>query len=134
MVPLTRRSAKIFKRLIAGLCWQGEAGERSRKVDNAPGAYMAVSVEACWPNLFSVTHYGEQNGDLMADPDMVFWLSPEDGKVYPVSFRNDYAGHSNEAMTFGQDGKIESWDAAQMRDMREFADMWMRNIANQQEV
>src|SRR5580658_278243 len=43
----------------------------------------------------SVAHYGEQNGDLMRDPEMCFELSkPVGGELTPDPFywRNDYLG------------------------------------------
>ncbi len=46
---------------------------------------------------YLVTHYGEQNGDLMADPDMTFWKT-ETGDYFPASFRNDYMGISKESI------------------------------------
>ena len=49
------------------------------KIENAP--YMTLVIEAT-PELgplglpaISVAHYGEQNGDLMRDPEMCFELS-----------------------------------------------------------
>ena len=67
------------------------------KIDNPP--YMALVIEAMrepgplgLPAL-SIAHYGEQNGDLMRDPEMCFELSkPVGGKLTldPYCWRNDY--------------------------------------------
>jgi hypothetical protein len=69
------------------------------KIENAP--YMALVIEAT-PELgplglpaISVAHYGEQNGDLMRDPEMCFELSrPPGGELTldPFYWRNDYLG------------------------------------------
>ncbi len=41
----------------------------------------------------SVAHYGEQNGDLMRDPEMCFKLGLAGGPhLNPFYFRNDYMG------------------------------------------
>src|SRR5262249_17773039 len=43
----------------------------------------------------SVAHYGEQNGDLMRDPEIVFEVGNVAFGVFawgPISFRNDYMG------------------------------------------
>jgi hypothetical protein len=65
------------------------------KIENLP--YMALVVEAApcsgpmgLPAL-SVAHYGEQNGDLMRDPEMCFELGFA-GHVHlnPYYWRNDY--------------------------------------------
>ena len=60
---------------------------------------MPLSIEDIGPSaeghrLISLCHYGEQNGDLMRDPDMVFQiLDLGDGSIAePISFRNDYMG------------------------------------------
>jgi hypothetical protein len=63
------------------------------KIENAP--YMALTIEAIEEGpsglpTVSVTHYGEQNGDLMRDPEMCFEL--RDGELDPYYYRNDYVG------------------------------------------
>jgi hypothetical protein len=69
------------------------------RIENPP--YMALVIEAT-PEpgplglpAISVAHYGEQNGDLMRDPEMCFELSkPIDGDFIldPFYWRNDYLG------------------------------------------
>jgi hypothetical protein len=65
------------------------------KVENPP--YMELVIEAMdesgpmgLPTL-SVAHYGEQNGDLMRDPEMCFELGFAGGAhLDPFYWRNDY--------------------------------------------
>jgi hypothetical protein len=69
------------------------------RIENSP--YMALVVEAI-PEpgplglaAISVAHYGEQNGDLMRDPEMSFELSKPIGSqltLDPFYWRNDYLG------------------------------------------
>ena len=47
-------------------------------------AVESASPETGRPQV-SVAHYGEQNGDLMRDPDLVCEVYP-DGRWVPVSF------------------------------------------------
>jgi hypothetical protein len=65
---------------------------RHYKFRSAEGL-MDLSVET-WPQddgmHLSVAHYGEQNGDLMADPEMEFFVGG--GQIAPISYRNDYLG------------------------------------------
>ena len=63
-----------------------------------PG-YLPLSVEEIGSSedghrLVSLCHYGEQNGDLMHDPGMVFLYHnlPDGVAAEPVSYRNDYLG------------------------------------------
>jgi hypothetical protein len=66
-------------------------------IDNPP--YMALVIEALdesgpmgLPTL-SVAHYGEQNGDLMRDPEMCFELGLAGGAhLSAFYYRNDYLG------------------------------------------
>jgi len=67
------------------------------RIENAP--YMALVIEATGESgpmglpVFSVAHYGEQNGDLMRDPEMCFELgSGDEPHLDPFYFRNDYLG------------------------------------------
>jgi hypothetical protein len=87
--------------------------------------------------LVSVAHYGEQNGDAMRDPDMVFDVNTSDdpaigwesGEWRPVSFRNDYVGLFQEAMVV-EDGRVMVWPKL-MKELKSFAGTWNRNIKEQ---
>lgn len=66
----------------------------SLKIEHEP--YMALVIEAIGESgparlpAISVCHYGEQNGDLMRDPEMCFEV--HDKTLDPFYFRNDYLG------------------------------------------
>jgi hypothetical protein len=78
--------------------------------------------------LVSVTHYGEQNGDAMRDPEIVFEVS--EGGWYPVSIQMDYTGYYREAVYTGGDGKVYIRPAL-VKDIAAFARVWDRNIKEQ---
>ena len=111
-----------------------------RKIDNAPGAFMAVVVELVDSTTdgylyFSVAHYGKLNGDLMRDPEMVFIKAPATGDYLPSYFRNDYIGCERWGiMADGQkDGRtLFKFDVREQTDEARFANMWMKNIWQQQ--
>jgi hypothetical protein len=75
------------------------------KIDNPP--YMELVIEAMDESgpmglpAISVAHYGEQNGDLMRDPEMCFELGMAGGDLAPdpFYFRNDYVASSSGAAT-----------------------------------
>ena len=97
---------------------------------------MAVVIEAtdesgpCGLPAISVCHYGEQNGDLMRDPEMCFELGLAGGAhLNPFYWRNDYMG-------------VEQWsrfitdtDYAFHRELFQqhvsFAKVWDRNLRSQ---
>jgi len=67
------------------------------KIENAP--YMALVIEATDESgpsglpAISVAHYGEQNGDLMRDPEMCFELGFADAPyLNAFYYRSDYTG------------------------------------------
>jgi hypothetical protein len=67
------------------------------KVENPP--YMALVIEAAPEpgpiglSAISIAHYGEQNGDLMRDPEMCFELGLAGGAhLSAFYYRNDYLG------------------------------------------
>jgi hypothetical protein len=78
------------------------------KIENLP--YMELVIEAVDESgpmglpAISVAHYGEQNGDLMRDPEMCFELGFHDGpELNPFYYRNDYVG-------------VEQWSRNIIRD------------------
>jgi len=103
----------------------------SLKIENPP--YMALVIEAtdesgpCGLPAISVCHYGEQNGDLMRDPEMCFELGLAGGAhLNAFYWRNDYVA-------------IEQWSRfikdghycyhAQLHEQQErFAKQWDNNL------
>lgn len=111
-----------------------------RKYDNAAGTFMACSIEVLRTGenyaIASVSHYGEQNGDLMADPDMTFLMLIYEGKileVMPLTFKNDYMGFNQEAATVDDNGQL-CYRAKMMKEQATFANTWINNIVLQQEL
>ena len=87
--------------------------------------------------LVSVAHYFEQDGDLMADPDLAFEVDPaEDGPLSwkagawgPVSFTQHSTGTYQEAVLV-RDGKVRVAPRL-VASLRSFARMWDRNLKAQ---
>jgi len=106
------------------------------KIKNSEGC-MPVIVELVgdikgYGKVISIAHYGEQNGDPMADPEMTFTIVG--GEYYPISFRNDYVGLYQEVFSFDEDGNPETINTSLQFDLTCFANLWMRNIGNQQRL
>ena len=106
------------------------------KIENPP--YMALVIEAVLGpgplNLpaISVAHYGEQNGDLMRDPEMCFELSkpPLSGLVLSAYyFRNDYMGV--ELFSRLRDDANYIFVPALYEQHEKFAELWDRNLRDQ---
>ena len=78
--------------------------------------------------VYSITHYGEQNGDLMADPDMTFSVS-DDGRIIPLSFRNDYMGVDQEVFREIR-GKM-MYSQSLLKELDDFLWHWLQNLQEQ---
>ncbi|MDD5598627.1 MAG: hypothetical protein PHV82_11835, partial [Victivallaceae bacterium] len=82
--------------------------------------------------LYSVAHYGKLNGDAMRDPDVTF--VEKIGEYYPVSFRNDYLAVDQEVFKYDADGNVIGINFRLQHQITDFANLWMRNIKNQQRL
>ena len=102
-----------------------------------PG-FMPLSVEEIGSSgdgyrLVSLCHYGEQNGDLMRDPDIVFLFHnvPDGAAAEPVSFRNDYLGLSQEVYRYDETGRRTHVVSSLKQDLKEFARAWFVTLREQ---
>lgn len=138
----SKSATKVLNALTAGL----NADSRARKFDNAPGAFMPVSVEFLYTDtanggeVFSIAHYFEQNGDLMRDPEMTFLrktISDTGNDLYyysPLTFTQDGLEIYLEYFDCDATGKFISMNTGLLRDAITFSNQWMQNISNQQSI
>ncbi|MBK9949335.1 MAG: hypothetical protein IPP12_19435 [Nitrospira sp.] len=111
-------------------------GARAVRI-TVPG-YLPLSVEDIGTSgggywLVSLCHYGEQNGDLMRDPDIVFLFHnvPDGAAAEPVSFRNDYLGLSQEVYRYDETGRRTHVVSSLKQDLKEFARAWFVTLREQ---
>ena len=101
------------------------------KIDNPP--YMELVIEAmdepgpCGLPTLSVAHYGEQNGDLMADPEMRFELVG--AELDPFYWRNDYVAVAQWSRNIVSDHYVCLPELYEQH--RQFARMWDNNLRSQ---
>ena len=100
--------------------------------------YMPLSIEEIGMDgeghrLVSLCHYGEQNGDLMRDPDIVFMFQnpPQGPLAEHVSFRNDYLSLNKEVYRYDEHGKRIHLDTKLKWHLKEFAQIWLANLKEQ---
>jgi hypothetical protein len=98
-----------------------------------PLSIEAISASANGNRLISICHYGEQNGDLMRDPEMVFELYThgELTAAEPLSFQNDYMGLLQEVYRYDESGKKTHVDTRLKADLKSFVRTWFRNLREQ---
>ena len=127
MKTLDRKAAEIFRALLA---------MQTTKIDNSDGTYMPVYIELIGRidnyNFFSLAHYGQQNGDAMRDPEMLFALHKETQQFIPYYYRNDYCGIEQNSVKWSEDGIF--LNRRLQAEHTTFANQWLRNIAVQQGI
>ena len=110
----------------------------ARAVRITVSGYLPLSVEEIGSSgdgyrLVSLCHYGEQNGDLMRDPDIVFLFHnlPDGMAAEPVSFRNDYLGIVQEVYRYDEAGRRTHVVPSLKQELKEFAERWFANLKDQ---
>ena len=141
MNPLNPTATKTFQSIINRL-----NGSRHIKINNAPEAFMPLSVEFLYETtiasqparIYSLSHYYQQFGDLVPDPDMTFAVlnshptHPEGPqRVFPLtyqdSFRYDEAVFPTEEGNWKQNPKLQA-------SLTAFANLWLKNLKHQQNL
>jgi hypothetical protein len=107
------------------------------KIDNTDDSFMPVSVEQIFENdkfkQISIAHYYEQNGDLLADPEMILIFEKASGLFIPSYFKQDNLGVEQESVIMNL-GKIVGVRTKMQVDHAIFANLWLRNIKQQQNL
>ena len=127
--PLSKKALAVFRVLTDGFTKVRDC----RKVEQNK-SFMPVSVEVVGKTpqgalIVSVAHYYEQNGDLMADPEVTFVVT-RDEYVFPISFRQDNLGIDGTYVRW--EGNKVYWNLPMQNDLVEFCNQWMENIKHQQ--
>jgi len=139
MKSLNKTASRIFAKLITQM---GQADYL--KLDRGGSAIMALSIEKLVPEvdfagtnatIYSLSHYFEQNGDLVPDPDMTFAVIDQKKVsknllIIPLTFQNSI--YYTEAIFL----KANSWKIhpKQQADLADFANNWLKNIQWQQDL
>lgn len=94
------------------------------------GGFMPLSVERLYYEqngfpVYSICHYGIQNGDLMRDPEITFAVDVDGAAVYPCTYENSYAGAYD--CVYTDDGVRKSLQ----RDLDTFLSDWLKNLTAQ---
>ena len=98
--------------------------------------YMPLSIESIGTSadgnrLISLCHYGELNGDLMRDPEMVFEVHSVTAAAEPLSFQNDYMGLYQEVYRNDELGKKTHVNTRLKQELTSFARTWFTNLKEQ---
>lgn len=91
----------------------------------APG-FMDLVIERIGDNRISLSHYYEQNGDLMADPDIEVIVDRDNGTIRGATFQQDNMGIYHSA--YQGDKLVDDYLA---KELNEFLNQWLNNIKAQ---
>jgi hypothetical protein len=93
-----------------------------------PG-YDRLVIEAIGGQRVSVAHYFELNGDLVADPDVVFFTG--DGRWLPIEITQALGGYRLYAELANDGQQLECLDPRGQADLAAFAEFWAQNLRDQ---
>lgn len=107
-----------------------------KKIENAP--YMNLAVEVFFKKRFhdkpytvlSISHYYEQNWDIMYDPDIEFALFDKQEIAYPLTYRQDSLWLHHETCII-VDGDVKCANRLQFIELVRFSTKWMKNLKAQ---
>lgn len=103
--------------------------------------HIGKYIETPWglANLYSLSHYYEQNGDLMRDPEMCFFVIDnrngfpadyQNVKVAPYMFQQDSLELYQESVHM-ENSKLTVFNRKMQQDHTVFANQWLKNIQQQ---
>lgn len=121
------RNFKRLERLVGDLpAFLAREGEPRRIVRDP---YMPLVVERTGPDRVSLAHYYEQNGDLMADPEMEIRVHAETGMAEALHYQQDGLGIFRRVYE-ERDGKIFV-RPRQKKEQNTFLEQWLLNLKRQ---
>ena len=126
--PVSASAKKVIQQLEAMMI-DGYA-----KIDHASDIFMPVVVEQVGKNQLSIAHYYEQNGDLMADPEIVFLKKAYSYGIeyYPIYERMSGLGSDVELVIF--ENRKPKMISRLQKQATSFCTTWMSTIAMQQGI
>ena len=80
--------------------------------------------------IYAMAHYSEQNGDLMADPDMEIAVDFEAETIEPRTYQNDYMGLYQQVYKRAEDGTL-LYSPKLRTELDNFLWLWLGNIKDQ---
>lgn len=89
--------------------------------------YMKLYFEKLDHNRFALAHYFEQNGDLVADPDMEFKVYPDKKMVEALSYQ-DSLGYRR---VYPYPGDFSRFNIREKNQLNRFLSFWLGNLITQ---
>jgi len=91
--------------------------------------FMPLVVERIAPNQISLCHYYKQNGDMMRDPEVVFFTGYT--QWVPLTFEQSPGVYQVTATVTDDNTAIETIAPGPQADLARFCRTWARNLQQQ---
>lgn len=111
-----------FVMKMAGEVLRGEVDSKTFEVG---AGFMPLTIEQVGDNFIAISHYYEQNGDAMADPDMEFAYDNDRKTLQARTYQQDALQRYDEV--YGDDGYNEELE----EELNLFAHEWFQTIEKQ---
>jgi hypothetical protein len=125
------KTAKTMQTIITAIAAKHgldlSASEAHLKLEQ--DCYMPLVIEKVGLNLISVAHYFRQNGDTIADPDVVFFMGYLEW--VPIEIQQSF-GYQQVAKVKDDGSAISHLNVRAQADLASFCRMWGKNIKEQQ--
>ena len=102
------------------------AAEAHLRLEKEP--YMPLVIEKVGRHLVSIAHYFKQNGDSIADPDVVFFTGY--AEWVPIEIQQ-VMGYRRVARLNDDGSAIDAVNLRGQADVASFSNLWARNIRAQ---
>jgi len=131
MKAINKEAQKTFETVLKHMSSEGHA-----KINNSE-SFMPLCVQKIMENdrfmTVALTHYYKQNGDLVSDPEMTFLYCKASKRAYPLTFEMGGRLHQ-QAVELGSDLSPVRYAPRMQKDLKNFANSWMKNIKSQQSL
>ena len=130
-----RFSSVNYKRLIPFL--DAVDGTQDKHFKFTHGEYMPLSIENMETTfhgfpVYGMMHFYTQNGDLMRDPDMTFYVDRESSAIVPMTIQQDGVPFTKYGTlykeVFDEHGECRR---DMLHELDDFLNTWTRNILAQ---
>ena len=132
MIKKTKHAGTNYRTIKPFLDAADKAGGHVHFISDG---YMDLAIENLYTTddsgmkWYAIAHYGECNGDLMADPDMEIAVDDTTGRIVPRTYQNDYIGIF-QAVFKTINGK-NMYSPSLLTQLDEFLWNWLQNIKDQ---
>lgn len=126
----TRFGGAIYKRLLPFIDAVDALPDRHFTFTSDGFEPLSLEFPECTFNgcpVYGMMHYYTQNGDLMRDPDMSFFVDRESACIVPMSYEMSALGTYREVF----DGEPEAVRRGLLSELSDFMNTWTKNILAQ---